>query len=137
MANPDVAALRQVPLFSGLPDRDLKRLGGMLEEHSFADGEEIAVEDKSGLAFFFLIDEGSAVVSRGGETVNILGPGDWFGELALITKGPRTATVTASGQLRCKTLAPFQFRPFVKEHADVAWKLLESLTERLRDAEAR
>jgi CRP-like cAMP-binding protein len=74
---------------------------------------------------------------RGGEAINTLGPGDWFGELALISKGPRTATVTASSELRCRALASWEFRPFLQEHADVTWAMLETLVERLRAAEKR
>ncbi len=137
MADGDLAALRAVPIFSGLDDRALKQLALMLQSDVFAAGEEIAVEGRKGLDFFFLIDSGSATVTKGGEAINTLGPGDWFGELALITKGSRTATVTATEELRCRTLASFQFRPFVQEHADVAWTMLEALVERLREAERR
>lgn len=137
MADSDVAALREVPLFRGLDDRALKQLAAMLQENVFPAGHEIAAEGKTGLDFFFIIDSGGATVSRDGEAINTLGPGDWFGELALIARGPRTATVTATDELRCRTLAAFQFRPFVKEHADVAWGMLEVLVERLREAESR
>jgi CRP/FNR family transcriptional regulator, cyclic AMP receptor protein len=137
MAATDASALKKVPLFSGLDDRALDQLEGMLQDDVFPAGKEIAVEGKEGLGFFFLIDAGTATVSRGGEAINNLGPGDWFGELALIAKTPRTATVTANEELRCRTLAAFQFRPFVKEHGDVAWAILEVLVDRLRDAESR
>ena len=137
MADRDISALRDVPLFAGLDDKALTQLDAMLQDHAFAAGEEVAAEGQTGLGFFFIIDSGSATVSRGGETLNTLGPGDWFGELGLIAKGPRTATVTAAEDLRCRTLASFQFRPFVKEHPEVAWPMLEMLVERLRDAESR
>lgn len=130
MAEADVAALKRVPLFARLSDRDLTRLGEMLQPSTFAAGEEVAVEGEGG-GLFFLIDSGSATVTLEGREVNQLGPGDWFGELALIAKGPRTATVTASEELRCRTLASFQFRPFVREHAEVAWPMLQALVERL------
>jgi CRP-like cAMP-binding protein len=130
-------ALRSVPLFSGLDDKALKQLEAMLQDHVFAPGEEIAAEGRSGVDFFFLIESGTASVQRGGTVINSLGPGDWFGELALIAKGPRTATVVANDELRCRTLASFQFRPFVKAHGDVAWAMLEVLTERLAGAEHR
>jgi CRP/FNR family transcriptional regulator, cyclic AMP receptor protein len=136
MADTDVAVLQRVPLFSGLPDKDLKRLSKMLQERVFAPGDEVAVEGREGQGFF-LIEAGEATVSRDGQTINTLGPGDWFGELALIAKGPRTATVTAKGELRCRGLASWEFRPFVQEHADVAWSMLETLVERLRVAEGR
>ncbi len=137
MADPDLSALKEVPLFSGLDDKTLRQLSLMFQEATFAPGKDVATEGQSGLDFFFIIDSGEATVTRAGTTVNTLGPGDWFGELALIAKGPRTATVTATSELRCRTLASFQFRPFVKEHADVAWGMLELLVERLGEAEAR
>jgi CRP-like cAMP-binding protein len=137
MADADVTALREVPIFSTLDDKSLAQLSRMFQDDVYAPGQEIAAEGRTGLDFFFLIESGTASVSRDGRVINTLGPGDWFGELALISKGPRTATVTANDELRCKTLASFQFRPFVKEHADVAWGMLELLVERLRAAEGR
>jgi CRP-like cAMP-binding protein len=137
MAEADVTALREVPIFSTLDDKALAQLARMFQDDVYAPGQEIAAEGRTGLDFFFLIESGTASVSRDGQVINTLGPGDWFGELALISKGPRTATVTANDELRCKTLASFQFRPFVKEHADVAWGMLEILVERLREAERR
>jgi CRP-like cAMP-binding protein len=137
MADSGAATLREVPLFKDLDDRALKQLAAMLQKNVFPAGHDIAVEGKTGLDFFFIIDSGGATVTRAGETVNTLGPGDWFGELALIARGARTATVTATDELHCRTLAAFQFRPFVKEHADVAWTMLEVLVDRLREAENR
>ena len=136
MADTEVAALKQVPLFSGLSDKDLKRLAKMFQDRVFAPGDDVAVEGQEGHGFF-LIESGGATVSRGGDAINTLGPGDWFGELALISKGPRTATVTASSELRCRALASWEFRPFLQEHADVTWAMLETLVERLRAAEKR
>jgi CRP/FNR family transcriptional regulator, cyclic AMP receptor protein len=133
----DISALRAVPLFSGLDDEALKHLEAMLQTHVFSAGEEVAVEGQKGLGFFFIIESGNATVSQDGRAINSLGPGDWFGELGLIAKGPRTATVTANDELRCRTLASFQFRPFVKTHADVAWTILETLVERIGQAERR
>ena len=136
MADIEVATLKRVPLFSGLSDKDLKRLAKTLQERVFAPGDDVAVEGQEGHGFF-LIESGGATVMRGGEAINTLGPGDWFGELALISKGPRTATVTASSELRCRALASWEFRPFLQEHADVAWSMLETLVERLHAAEKR
>jgi CRP/FNR family cyclic AMP-dependent transcriptional regulator len=136
MAETTTAALKEVPLFSGLPEKTLKQLASRLRERVFASGDEIAIEGREGVGFF-LIEEGSATVSRGGETINTLGPGDWFGELALISKRPRTASVTASSELRCRSLAEWEFRPLVQANAEIAWGMLEVLAQRLRDAEAR
>jgi CRP/FNR family transcriptional regulator len=96
----------------------------------------ITTEGRSGVGFF-LIEDGNATVSLRGEIVRTLGPGDHFGEIALIDEGPRSATVTASTDLRCRGLAAWEFKSFVQEHPEVAWPLLETLASRLRDAEER
>jgi len=73
----------------------------------------------------------------GGETRRSLGPGDWFGEIALIDQGPRSASVVAATELRCQGMSAWEFRPFVQNHPEVAWPLLQALVGRLREAEAR
>jgi CRP-like cAMP-binding protein len=83
-----------------------------------------------------VIEEGNATVSRNGRIVRNLGPGDFFGEIALIDEGPRSATVVASTDLRCRGMTAWEFKPFVQEHPDVSWALMETLVERLRAAEA-
>jgi CRP-like cAMP-binding protein len=133
----DVAeALGRVPLFSALPARDLKKLSQRMAERTFPEGTEIATEGKSGVGFF-VIEEGNATVSLGGNVVRTLGPGEYFGEIALIDTGPRSATVTAATDLRCRGMTAWEFRPFVQEHPEVAWVLLETLVARLREAETR
>jgi len=131
-----VESLKSVPLFTGVRDRELKRLAKVMRENSFAEGEQITTEGRSGIGFF-VIDEGNATVSLRGEIVRTLRPGDHFGEIALIDEGPRSATVTASTDLRCRGMAAWEFRSFVQEHPEVAWPLLETLAARLRDAEGR
>jgi CRP-like cAMP-binding protein len=131
-----VTALKRVPLFSALSDRELERLGRSLSERRFGDGDEIALEGRSGVGFF-IIDSGEAVVSQGGEEIDRLGPGDYFGEMALIDGGPRSATVTAAGELRCRGMTAWSFRPVVEAHGEIAWPLLETLVARLRRAESR
>jgi CRP/FNR family transcriptional regulator len=69
--------------------------------------------------------------------VGTLGPGDYFGEIALIDNGPRSATIVATTDLRCRGMTAWEFRPFVQEHPEMAWHLLESLVARLREAEER
>ena len=128
--------LKRVPLFAGVKDRDLGRLAKVLSERTFAEGEAITTEGRSGVGFF-LIEHGNATVSLRGEIVRTLGPGDHFGEIALIDEGPRSATVTATTDLRCRGLAAWEFKSFVQEHPEVAWPLLETLASRLRDAEDR
>ena len=83
-----------------------------------------------------MIADGNATVSVGGETRATLGPGDYFGEIALIDEGVRSATITAETDLRCYGLTPWEFRPLVEEHPELAWSLLQTLARRLRAAQA-
>ena len=76
---------------------------------------------------FFIVSEGEASVSVDGSEVATIGPGDHFGELALISEGERTATVTATTRLRCLVIAFWDFRRFAKENPDVSWALLQHL----------
>ena len=136
MARPSAELIRGIPLFSDLDDRSLERLSGEFIERNFEAGQAIASEGEGGLNFF-VVDSGRATVTVHGEAVGILGEGDSFGEIALVDKSARTATVTATTQMRCYALPVWSFRPFVAEHPDVSWRLLELLSERLRTAEGR
>jgi CRP/FNR family cyclic AMP-dependent transcriptional regulator len=126
--------LAQVPLFSGVKPKELQKLGKRMTERSFNEGDEITTEGKSGIGFF-VIENGEASVSVGGKIVRTLGPGEHFGEVALIDSGPRSATIIANTDLRCRGMSAWEFRPFVEEHPEVAWSLLETLVGRLREAE--
>ena len=84
-----------------------------------------------------MILDGSARVTQGGEDRGRLGAGDYFGEMALIDGEHRTASVHAESELRCAAMSPWTFRPFVKDHPDIAWSLLTALVKRLREAQAR
>lgn len=128
-----VDAIQNVPLFAGLQRKELERVADNLSVRTFSDGEAIATEGESGVGFF-VIESGTATVSQGGETIRTLGPGDYFGEIALIDKGPRSATVIADGELRCHGMTAWEFRPLVQTHPEIAWPLLEALAARLRQA---
>jgi CRP-like cAMP-binding protein len=84
-----------------------------------------------------VIESGEATVSRGGDERAKLGPGDYFGEVALIDEGARSATITADSDLRCYGLTSWEFRPLVESNASIAWKLLETMAKRLRAAQQR
>ena len=90
----------------------------------------------SGIGFFIIVD-GEAVVSIDGTEVATLGPGDHFGELALISNEVRTATVTAVTTLRCLVMMFWDFRDFAKRNPDVSWKLLEHVVGLLADARSK
>jgi CRP-like cAMP-binding protein len=136
MAKPSIELLRGISLFSGLEDRDLENLAEEFNERSFPAGHAVAEEGEGGLVFF-VVESGEAAVEVHGEQVGTLGPGQSFGEIALIDRRPRTATVTAATDLRCFSLPVFVFRPFVEARPQVAWKLLEAMADRLEAAESR
>ncbi len=129
-------SLARVPLFAGVGAKHLKKLAKQMSERTFSEGDTVAIEGQSGVGFF-LIEEGNADVSIGGEEIRTLGPGEYFGEIALIDDGPRTATVVAATDLRCRGMSAWEFRPFVQGHPECAWPLLVALVSRLRESEAR
>jgi CRP/FNR family transcriptional regulator, cyclic AMP receptor protein len=129
-------ALEQVPLLSGLNARARGRLAKTMKERSFPAGRDIVVEGHTGMGFFVILG-GSAVVSIGGDPIRTLGPGDYFGEMALIHGEVRTATVTAKTPLTCLTISPWAFKTFVQSHPNVAWTMLENLVRRVKEASAR
>ena len=126
--------LRNVPLFDGLDDQELERLARHANERTFREGSTVTKEGSEGTAFFVIAD-GSATVSVGGETRGTLGPGDYFGEIGLLDDRTRSASITAATDLRCYWLAPWEFKPFVEENPAVAWKLLRNMARRLRAAQ--
>ncbi len=127
------AAISRVPLFDKLSKRDLKSLAASMKERTFPAGTVITEVGQNGVGFF-IIDTGTATVVVDGKHVGTLETGDHFGEIALIDQGPRTATVTADTDLRCFGLTSWDFRPFVQARPDVAWALLQSLVQLLRNA---
>ena len=131
-----VDSLRAIPLFADLSPRDLKRLAESMVERSFAPGQAVVSEGTGGIGFFVIL-EGNAKVSQDGEERAVLGPGDYFGEMALIDGDDRAASVHADGELRCAAMTAWHFKPFVKDHPDVAWALLTALVKRVRQSQAR
>lgn len=136
MADNRTDLLKRVPLFADLDERDLRDIAGSMKERTFPAGHVLAEEGQSGIGFF-VIEDGEARVAVGGQEVGRLGAGDYFGEIALVADTPRTATVTAETELRAYGLASWEFRPLVETNAQIAWKLLEALAKKLRDAEQR
>jgi CRP/FNR family cyclic AMP-dependent transcriptional regulator len=128
--------LAKVPLFSMLSKKDLARLANNAHERTFPAGTVLTEQDETGVTFG-VIEEGQAAVSVHGRPARTLGPGDYFGEMALIDHSYRSATITAETELRCLMFTAWVFRPFALEHPEVAWVLLELMVQRVRDAEAR
>jgi CRP-like cAMP-binding protein len=117
--------LKRVDLFSGLSRRQLQKLAGNFRERRFATGQEIVREGAMSGIGFFVVAEGEAKVSVRGRKVASLGPGDYFGEFALISESERTATVTALADVRCLEISFPDFRKFAHSNPDVTWKLLQ------------
>jgi CRP-like cAMP-binding protein len=134
MPGAPVDALRAVPLFAGLNDGELAQVALLFKERRFATGETVVKEGAEGAAFF-LIESGEASVSVQGAERTSLGPGDHFGEIALIDEGVRSATITATSDLVCYGLTFWEFRPLVVDNGEIGWKLLQSLSRKLRSAE--
>lgn len=122
--------LAGVKLFESLSQRELKQVLETTKEMVFAAGKDIVVEGETS-GRFYLILEGEARVKVAGRTRKVLGPGDHFGEVSLIDKGPRMATVTAETQLRALTIAPFNFTPLL-DQTGIAKKLLVEMCSRFR-----
>ena len=126
--------LRRVPLFSDLEERDLEAVANTLREVTFRAGQEVTTEGGGGVGFF-IIEEGQATVTVHGTERGKLGPGDYFGEVALIARTDRTATITADTELRCLGMTSWDFRPIVEANGTIAWKLMQALARKLQDAE--
>jgi CRP/FNR family transcriptional regulator, cyclic AMP receptor protein len=129
-------SLQQVPLFKDLSSRDLKQLAQAMNERTYPAGRELTTEGESGLGFFVVAD-GTAAVTVDGTKRRDLGPGDHFGEMALIDGGTRSAKVTAETELTCYGMTAWNFKPFLKDHPDLVWALLQTLVARLRESDAR
>jgi CRP-like cAMP-binding protein len=122
-ANPD--DLQRVPLFEELDRRQLRKLAGLFRERTVNPGTRIVAEGQMSGVGFFVVGDGEAAVSVNGDEVATLGPGDHFGELALVSESERTATVTAKTELRLLEIAFWDFRDFAHANPDVTWKLLQ------------
>jgi cAMP-dependent protein kinase regulator len=123
-------------MFSELDDSSINQLADDFMEREFAEGQSMATEGEGGLNFF-VVESGTVDVSVGGRVVGTLGSGDSFGEVALVDKSARSATVTATSPVRAYGLPVWSFRSFAEARPVVLWKLLELLADRLRAAESR
>lgn len=126
-----VSQISRVPIFSGCSKRELAIIARASKVVSHKADTVIAREGERGVGLFLII-EGQCRVSIGGKTKARLGPGDFFGEVALLDGGPRTATVTAITNVRLIGITGWVFRGLLMEHPSIALKTLESVAGRLR-----
>ena len=129
-SNAKIELLKSVPLFAGCSKAELRRLASIADEIDLRQGTVLTREGRTGHEFFVLID-GTASVVKGGRKVAELVAGDWLGEIALLTREPRTATVTATSPLRTLVITDREFRRLVSEVPSIAMKVLGGVAERL------
>lgn len=132
MADPQVAALSKVPLFSRLSSRQLRRILKGATEDRYEPGATILREGGRGETLFVIL-EGSAKVVRGGRTIARRSEGDFFGEISVIDGRPRTASVIAETPMRCVVLYRRELKEIVMGDPQTAWGMLESVAARVRD----
>lgn len=123
--------LRKVALFSGITERALGTIAGQAEVIEFAPGQYIVRQGQVGTGFY-LLASGRARVTRGGEALARLGPGDFFGELSVLDQAPRMAHVIAEEPTVCLALASWDFTKVLEEHPKIALSLLREIARRLR-----
>ena len=128
--NQKVDLIRKVPLFSRLSKSELKDLAMLADEIDLRDGKEMTRQGAAGREFFVLL-EGTADVRKNGRKINSLGPGDFFGEIALVSHEPRTATVTATSPVRTLVITDRSFRRLLDESPQVKTKVMEAMAKRL------
>jgi CRP-like cAMP-binding protein len=132
--NAKIELLKSVPLFAGCSKSELRELAMTADEIDLRDGHVLTKEGRPGREFFVLVD-GTARVTQKGRKIADLGAGDWFGEIALLTDAPRTATVTATSPVDVLVITDRSFRRVVETMPSIALKVLASVGERLaRDA---
>ena len=128
--------LSKVPLFSALSNRELQKVAKASDEIRFPAGKVLVEQDRTGREAFVIL-EGTAVVKRNGRKVATFGPGDTFGELALLDRGPRTATVEAETDMDVLVLGQREFSGIIDEVPGIAHKLLASLASKVRELDSQ
>jgi CRP-like cAMP-binding protein len=131
----EIEGLGAIPFFEDLTPEDLERIAAIGHRRSFAAGEAIVARDDVGGGLYVILS-GSADVDAGGSS-HRLGPGAFFGEMALLGRRPRSATVTAREPVEALTIEATYFRPFLVKNPSLAVTILEGVVERLREVQDR
>ena len=129
----ETGRLRALPLFAGIDGGELEELAASAELRTAEPGDVLAREGASGYTFFVIAD-GTVDVDRGGELLETLGPGDFFGEMAIVGEGRRNATVTAASPVEVVVLFGTEFRSLEDEHPEAAQRIRKKVAERLARA---
>ena len=131
----EIELLSRIPLFQGVPKKDLRMLAKVATDMTYEPGTRLSTQHELGVTFFVVV-EGEADVAVNGQVINRLKGGDFFGEMSIIDRSPRSADVVAVTPLRALVFTRWVFRPFLKDHPDVAWAMLEELVRRIRQLES-
>jgi CRP/FNR family transcriptional regulator, cyclic AMP receptor protein len=129
-SNSKVDLIKGVPLFAAASKHELAEIASIADEIDLPEGKVLIAEGDTGREFFVLI-EGTAEVARGGKKVATIGPGDFFGEIALISKTPRNATITTSSPVRALVITDRAFRQLLDHSPQIQIGVLTALAERL------
>jgi CRP-like cAMP-binding protein len=128
-----LAILAGTPLFEGVSREELEQVASRFQERRYAEGSGVVTEGAAGVEFFVVLD-GTADIEAGGATVGSLGRGDFFGEVAALDQGPRTASVRATSALRCLALPNGALPGFLVDHPRVAVNMLYVTVRRFQVA---
>ena len=128
--NEKVELLKRIPLFAECTKAELIEVAISTDEREAPEGHKLTEQGERGREFFILV-EGAVGVRRSGRRLADLGPGDWFGEIAILTYKPRTATVTATSPVRLLVITDRAFRRLVETTPRIALKVLRNVAERL------
>jgi CRP/FNR family cyclic AMP-dependent transcriptional regulator len=128
--NQKIDLIRKVPLFARCSRAELKEIAMLADEIDLREGKEMTREGAPGREFFVLL-EGTADVKKKSRRVNTLGPGDFFGEIALVSREPRTATVIATSPVRALVITDWSFRQLLDDAPRVKTKVMEAMAQRL------
>ena len=128
--NQKIELIRRVPLFAACSKKELAEVASLADEIDLPEGKVLIREGRQGREFFVLVN-GTVDVSQGGETVKSMGPGDFFGEIALVAKTPRTATVTATSPVRALVVEERAFRALLERSPQIQLRVLKALAERV------
>ena len=127
--------LKDAKLFEGLPAVELVQIRNQMKIVRHPAGHEITLRGEGGVGFMTILD-GTVMVETGRGPVRKLGPGESFGEMALLDHEGRSATIRAESEVTLATIPEWSFKPFVHEHPEVAYRLLQTLSRRVRQAES-
>ncbi len=127
--------LKQAKLFQGLPESEVRSIAKQMKTVNHPAGHEIVVRGENGVGFMVILD-GTVTVSTIQGKARTLGPGDSFGEMALLDQEGRSASIKADTDVSLATIPEWNFKPFLKEHPEVSYRLLQVLSQRVRQAES-